>query len=49
MGVIVKVKTFPSDLTAYAIALDEWQENIRKCESIAGDRFNVPMKKTSLP
>ena len=38
-------KTFPSELTAYEIALDEWQENIRKWESTSGDRFNVSMKK----
>ena len=36
---------FPSELTAYEIALDEWKENIRKWESIWGDRFNVSMKK----
>ena len=39
------MKTFPSELTAYEIALDEWQENVRKWEAISGDRFNVSMKK----
>ena len=46
MSAILNVKPFPSELTAYEIALDEWQENIRKWESIWGDRFNVSMKKT---
>ena len=45
MSAILNVKTFPSELTAYEIALDEWQEIIRKWESISGDRFNVSMKK----
>ena len=36
---------FPSELTAYEIALDEWEEHTRKWESISGDRFNVSMKK----
>ena len=45
MSAILNAKTFPSELTAYEIALDEWQENIRKWESISGDRFNVSMKK----
>ena len=45
MSAILNAKTFPSELTAYEIALDEWQENIRKFESISGDRFNVSMKK----
>ena len=49
VSAILNVKTLPSELTAYEFALDGWQENIRKWESIAGDRFNVPMKKTSLP
>ena len=34
----------PSELTACEIALEEWQENIRKWESIAGDCFNPSMK-----
>ena len=38
MSAILNVKPFPSELTAYEIALDEWQENIRKWESISGDR-----------
>ena len=38
-------KTPPSDLSASEIALDDWQENTRKWESISGDRFNVSMKK----
>ena len=42
MSAILNVKPFPSELTAYEIALDEWQENIRKWES---HRFNVSMKK----
>ena len=42
---ILNVKTCPSELTAYQIALDEWQENIRQCELISGDHFNVSMKK----
>ena len=46
MSAILNVKPFPSEITAYEIALDEWQENIRKWESISGDRFNVSMKKT---
>ena len=45
MSAILNAKTFPSELTAYEIALDEWQENIRKWESISGDRFNASMKK----
>ena len=45
MSEILNVKPFPSELMAYEIALDEWQENIRKWESISGDRFNVSMKK----
>ena len=45
MSAILNVKPFPSELTAYEIALDECQENIRKWESISGDRFNVSMKK----
>ena len=45
MSAILNVKPFPSELTAYEIALDEWQENIRKWESILGDHFNVSMKK----
>ena len=45
MSAILNVKTFPSELTAYEIALDEWQENIRKWESISGDRFNVSLEK----
>ena len=45
MSAILNVKTLPSELTAYEIALDEWQENIRKWESIYGDRSNVSMKK----
>ena len=45
MSAILNAKTFPSELTAYEIALDEWQENIRKWESISGDRFDVSMKK----
>ena len=44
MSTILNVKAFPSDLTAYEIALDEWQENIRKWESISGDRLNVSVK-----
>ena len=44
MSAILNAKTFPSELTAYQIALDEWQENIRKWKSISGDRFNVSMK-----
>ena len=45
MSAILNVKTFPSELTACEIALDDWQENIRKWESIPGDHFNVSMKK----
>ena len=30
MSAILNAKTFPSELTANGIALDEWQENIRK-------------------
>ena len=41
MSAILNVKTFPSELTVYEIALDEWQENIRKWESVSRDRFNV--------
>ena len=37
MSAILNAKTFPSEFTAYEIAL-EW-------ESISGDRFNVSMKK----
>ena len=49
MSAILNVKTFPSELTAYEIALDEWQENIRKWGSISGERFNVSMKKALFP
>ena len=45
MSAILNVKTVPSELTAYEIAVDEWQENIRKWESISGVRFNVSMNK----
>ena len=45
MSAILNVQTFPSELTAYEIALNEWQENLHKWESISGDRFNVSMKK----
>ena len=45
MSAILNVKLFPSELTAYEIALEEWQENIRKWESISGDRFFASMKK----
>ena len=45
MSAILNVKALPPELTAYEIALDEWQENIRKWESISGDRFNASMKK----
>ena len=45
MSEIPNAKTFPSELTAYEIALDEWQENTRKWESFSGDRFNASMKK----
>ena len=45
MNAILNVKTFPSELTAYEIAMDEWQENIRKWETISGDLFNESMKK----
>ena len=44
MSTILNAKTFPSELTACEIALDEWHENIRKWESISGDLFNVSMK-----
>ena len=47
MNAILNVKTFPSELTAYEIALDEWQENIRKLETISGDLFNESMKKAT--
>ena len=45
MSAILNAKPFPSELTAYEIALDERHENTRKLESISGDRFNVSMKK----
>ena len=45
MIAILNVKTMASELTDHEIALDEWQENIRKWESISGDRFNASMKK----
>ena len=48
MSAILNVRTFPSELTAYKIALDDWQKNIRKGESISGDRFNDSMKKALL-
>ena len=35
ISAILHVKTFPSELTAHEIALDEWQENIRKWETIS--------------
>ena len=47
-GAILTVKTFPREPTAYDVALDEWQENIRKWAPISGDLFNVSMKKISL-
>ena len=46
MNEIINVRTFPSELTEYEIALDEWQKNIRKWETISGDLFNESMKKT---
>ena len=45
MSAILNAKTSPSELAAYEIVLDEWQENIRKWESISGGRFNVSLKK----
>ena len=45
MSAILNVKAFPSELTAYEIALGEWQENIRKWETISGNLFNESMKK----
>ena len=45
MSVILNFKTFPSGLANDEIVLDELQENIRKWESISGDRFNVSVKK----
>ena len=45
MSAILNVKTFPLEVTAYEIALYEWQEDIRKRESMSGDRFNVSVKK----
>ena len=45
MSAILNVKTFPLQPTAYEIALDERQENIREWESISGNLFNVSMKK----
>ena len=45
MSAILNVKAFPSELTAYEIALDEWRENIHKWESISGNLFNESMKK----
>ena len=45
MSTIHNVKTYPSELPPYEIALDEWQENIRKWGSISGGRVNVPVKK----
>ena len=41
MSAFANAKSFPSELTAREIALDEWQENIRKCETISGDNFNM--------
>ena len=38
MSAILNAKSFPSELTAYEIALDEWQENIRKWESTSSSR-----------
>ena len=46
MNEIINVRTFPSELTEYEIALDEWQKNIRKWETISGDLLNESMKKT---
>ena len=43
MSATLNVRTFPSELTGHEIALDGWQENIRKWESISGDRCNVSM------
>ena len=45
MSAILNVKTFPSVLTAYEIAQDERQDNMRKWESITGDRSNASKKK----
>ena len=46
LSAILNVKTFPSELTTYEIALDQWQKNIRKWETISGDLFNESTKKT---
>ena len=48
MSAIHNARSFLSELTDHEIALDEWQENIRKWESISGDRFNASMKKALL-
>ena len=45
MKAIINAKTFPSELTAYEIALDKWQKNIRKLETNSGNRFKESMKK----
>ena len=45
MSAILNVRTFPLELTVCEIALDEWRVNMRKWESILGDRVNVSMKK----
>ena len=42
---VLNVKCFPSELEACEIALDEWQENVRKWASVSGERFNSPTKK----
>ena len=45
MSAILNVRTFPLELTVCEITLDEWRVNMRKWESIPGDRFNVSMQK----
>ena len=48
MSAILNVRTFPFELTVCEIALDEWRVNMRKWESIPGDRVQRFNEESSL-
>ena len=45
MATILNWPQFPTDLTLYETKLAEWEDNIRKWETLSGDTFNESMKK----
>ena len=49
MSAILNVKTFPSELTAHEIALDEWQENILRVVIDFWRQFQSVNEESSLP